>query len=142
MLISTYLLRIITQKMKRIFFFQTRLLIGFQIAFDNSEVDNSFDGIIGCIEDIVIGEDFQEIQVELLWKRLLGEKLVFVVKTTFKKFRLSFLKKITLWKTCFCCKDDLEEMLKKFVVVVVDVDVVVTTKFKASFWGHYFETTW
>jgi hypothetical protein len=42
------------------------LLIGFQIAFDNSEVDNSFDGIIGCIEDIVIGEDFQEIQVELL----------------------------------------------------------------------------
>jgi hypothetical protein len=36
-----------------------------QIAFDSSEVDNSFDSIIGCIEDIVIGDEFQEIQVDM-----------------------------------------------------------------------------
>ena len=36
----------------------------FQLAFHSSEGgDSSFDVIIGCIEDIVIGDDFQEIQV-------------------------------------------------------------------------------
>jgi len=33
------------------------------IAFDRSENDTTFDHIIGCIEDIVISDEFQDIQV-------------------------------------------------------------------------------
>jgi hypothetical protein len=41
------------------------LILLFQIAFHASdgEGDNNFDSIIGCIEDIVISDEFQEIQV-------------------------------------------------------------------------------
>jgi hypothetical protein len=38
-------------------------LSSFQLAFHSSDVENSFDDIIGCIEDIVISDEFQEIQV-------------------------------------------------------------------------------